>query len=131
MVQKMVRRRYWILAGLWLALVLGLAGCGPEAQMLRVANHSGWNISRLVVLFPDERIDFGAIPAGATSEYKPVPHGVYSYAAYEVELDGRTYRRPVMDWVGEKPMVGLAFTYVVDVDLAQVILLKEVKRDRP
>jgi hypothetical protein len=122
------------LAGLLLVLVIGLAGCGPEAQMLRVTNRGSRAIARLVVRFPEDRVDFGALEPGATSAYHPVPHGVYAYAAYEVTLDGRTVQQPVTDWVGEKPLAGLEFTYTIAADPAQnhpVIQLLEVKRDRP
>lgn len=106
-----------------------------QPQKLRVTNQSARPIQHLVVRFPEGRVDFGEVLPGMTTGYLVVPNGVYSYAAYDVELDERTYQQPVMDWVGETPMPGEYFTYVLDVDPArwttegQVIRLVEVKAD--
>ncbi len=104
-------------------------------QKLRVTNHSARPIQHLVVRFPEGRADFGEVLPGVTTGYQVVPNGVFRYAAYDVVLDGRTYQQPVIDWVGESPMPGQYFTYVLDVDPAkwttegQVIRLVEVKAD--
>ena len=66
--------------------------------------------------FPEDELDFGDVPPGVTSGYQNVPHGVYRYAAYDVEVDGQKYEQPVVDWIGENPMEGNAFTYVLDAD---------------
>lgn len=101
-------------------------------QQLRVTNQSPIPLQNLVVIFPEERIEFGEVPADATTEYQEAMHGVYRYAAYEVELDGRKYTQPVIDWVGEVPMQGEAFTYILEADPSrwetnnQVIRLVEV-----
>jgi hypothetical protein len=71
-----------------------------------------------VILFPKDRIEFGDVPAGATTVYQDVPGGIYRYAAYEVVIEGQKYEQPVIDWVGESPMPGNAFTYVLDADPA-------------
>ncbi len=89
-------------------------------------NSGGEDIQGLSVLFPGPtadseatRVQFGDVPAGATSSYQAVPSGVYRYAAYEYRLDGRLVLQPVMDWVGERPMDGQAFTYEIKLDLQQ------------
>jgi hypothetical protein len=89
------------------------------AQLLRIRNLGAVDLHNLVVIFPDQRIAFGDVPAGATSEYRPAPGGVYRYAAYEVEIGGQFYQQPVIDWVGETPMPGDAFTYTLDADPAR------------
>ena len=103
---------------------------GPR---LRIRNAGAQPIENLVVLFPEARIEFGDVAAGATTEYLKVPNGVYSYAAYEYEVNGETIVQPVIDWVGEQPMQGSAFTYTVDFDPArtrwEVLQLVEVTRD--
>ena len=105
-------------------------------QKLRIINQSDIPLHNLVVVFPDERIEFGNVPGGTTMEYRDVPQGVYRYAAYEVEVKGQSYEQPVVDWIGETPMQGENFTYIIDVDPArwqtegQVILLVKVSTDQ-
>ena len=31
-------------------------------------------------------------------------------------FDGRTVNQPVIDWVGERPLAGQSFTYVLSID---------------
>jgi hypothetical protein len=106
------------------------------AQMLRISNKSTFTIQHLVVGFPQDRIDFGDIPPGATTNYQVIPHGVYRYAAYEVVVGGQKYEQPVVDFIGESPITGKAFTYILDVDPSkwitenQVILLLQVHEDQ-
>ena len=103
-----------------------------QPQRLRVTNQGVIPLYDLVVIFPNQRIEFGDVPAGATTGYQVASHGVYRYAAYKVELDGRKYTQPVIDWVGETPMQGEAFTYILEADPSrwetegQVIRLVEV-----
>jgi len=105
-------------------------------QKLRIINQSNILLHNLVVVFPDERIEFGDVPGGTTTEYRDVPQGVYRYAAYYVEVNGQSYEQPVVDWVGETPMQGENFTYIIDVDPArwqkegQVIQLVKVSTDQ-
>jgi hypothetical protein len=82
---------------------------------LRVTLTGNARLDNLTVLFPDDRVAFGSLSGGTTSAYREVPNGVYRYAAYEYTLDGVAYRQPVIDWVGEQPMEGRAFTYVLEV----------------
>lgn len=108
----------------------------PLQPRLRILNQSSVSLTDLIVLFPEDRIEFGDVPSGVVTEYIAVPNGVYRYAAYTVTIDGRKYEQPVIDWVGESPVQGNDFTYVIDVDRGQwttqgqVILLIEVKVDR-
>ena len=87
-------------------------------------------IENLSVLFPDDEIRFGSISPGATSEYQDVPNGVYAYAAYHFEIDGEMILQPVIDWVGERPLDGDTFTYVLTFSpnqpLGQMVRLMEV-----
>jgi len=99
-----------------------LFGCGqvatvqPDAPQLRITNASEFVLDRVVVIFPQEQITFEAVAPGATTAYQPVAKGVYNYAAYEMTFDGGTIKQDVIDWVGEVPMAGNAFTYVLSVD---------------
>ena len=118
-----------------LTAVLGivLSGCNSQSAKvphLRVMNKGSVPINNLVVLFPEESIEFGDIPPGTTTEYQEVPHGVFSYAAYQFEVDGEVITQPVIDWVGESPMNGTLFTYIIDFDPNGArIQLIEVKND--
>jgi len=106
----------------------------PTGPQVRVTNAGQTDIDNLIMIFPDERIVIGDVPAGATSEYVPAPKGVYGYAAYQVMVNGQAFEQPVIDWVGESPMPGEAFTYVLDVDPTRegfmVVQAVEVKTDR-
>jgi hypothetical protein len=104
-----------------LTALLGIvsSGCNlrlAEVPRLRITNNGSVPINNLVVLFPEENIEFGNISPGTTTEYKDVPKGVFSYAAYQFEVDGEVITQPVIDWVGESPMNGTLFTYVIDFD---------------
>ena len=115
------------------AVLLGCAG-QPEAPRLRIANQGKLDIDSLTVIFPEDRIVYTDIAADSTTEYREVPHGVYGYAAYQVEVDGQFIELPVIDWVGEGPMLGDDFTYSLDVDPArsrwQVVQVIQVTRDK-
>jgi hypothetical protein len=100
---------------------------------LRIVNGGSVAILKLTVLFPEDQIPFGDIPAGATSPYREAPNGVYRYAAYRLDIDGATVTQPVIDWVGETPLEGEAFTYTLSVDTQgpplQIVQLVGVTRD--
>lgn len=71
---------------------------------------------------------------GVGSDYRDVPHGVYRYAAYKLEANGKTIEQPVIDWVGEEPMDGTAFTYTIVVNPAgrnfDIVRLTNVTTDQ-
>ncbi len=114
-----------------------LPSATPGAQRLRITNQSPVPLHHLVVIFPDERVAFGDLPAGATSTYQPFPQGVYRYAAYSVEIEGQKYEQAVVDWIGEAPLPGEDFTYILEADPSrresgeQVIRLLQVDTDQP
>ena len=130
---------------IWLILSLAATNActsSAQSQQLRIMNRGSEDIKGLSVLFPGAtsdseaiRIPFGDLPAGTTSAYQTVPSGVYRYAAYEYMLDGRPISQAVVDWMGEGPMKGQAFTYEIELDLQQPpggqIQLVEVSVDKP
>jgi len=83
----------------------GLSTISPM-QKLRITNQSNIPFYNLVVRFPDERIEFGDVPGGTTTEYREISQGVYRYAAYDVEVNGQKYQQSVVDWIGETPCRG-------------------------
>ncbi len=99
-----------------------------DMPRLRIQNVGARDIQGLTVIFPGGRIDFGDIPAGATTAYLPAPGGVYNYAAYSFLKNGQEMSQPVVDWVGESPRPGKSFTYVLDYspDRPQMIRLISV-----
>jgi hypothetical protein len=105
----------------------------PDVPRLRITNSSATRATRLTVLFPMDQIEFGDVAPGATTVYRHVPNGVYRYAAYRLEVDGQTVTVPVLDWVGEEPIDGAAFTYTITVDpsrpLLQIVRLISVTKD--
>jgi hypothetical protein len=110
------------------------ANPGAVTLKLRIHNSSPYPLHDLTVIFPQERISFGDVPAWATTSYRDVPHGVYAYAAYEVVLEGKSISQAVVDWLGENPLPGETFTYriLVDPDLYsrnQAIQLVQVTQD--
>jgi hypothetical protein len=95
----------------------------PVPQRLRIVNSGSQDITGLRVLFPGPiadaeaaRVEFGDVAAGATTEYRTVPGGVYRYAAYEYTIDSRPVNQAVVDWVGESPLKGAKFTYRIELD---------------
>ncbi|MCJ7513066.1 MAG: hypothetical protein MUO23_08870 [Anaerolineales bacterium] len=99
----------------------GASSPGRVPQQLRIANGSNEDIAGLTVLFPAAsldppviRVEFGDVLAGATTDYREVPSGVYRYAAYEYKLGGRVLTQRVEDWFGETPIEGHRFTYRIE-----------------
>src|SRR6185436_18894415 len=97
-----------VIAGL--VLSTGLFGCSSatdpshQPSLVRAMNVGLRDIEGLVVLFPNERVEFGDVAAGTTTQYLISSVGVYGYAAYEFLVGGVVKHQPVIDWVGEKPM---------------------------
>ena len=84
-----------------------------QTPRFRITNKSNVTFRNLVVLFPAGDVRFGKLPAGTTSRYRWVRNGVYRYAAYRFVVDGHSVLQKVTDFVGEKPMDGNSFTYVI------------------
>jgi len=104
--------------------VVFLAACGLGSDSrLRITNVGDTPIRNLTVLFLEDQVPFGDVAVGETSKYVDVPHGVYQYAAYRLEIDGALVTQPVIDWVGEEPMHGESFTYSLAVTRQRVELV--------
>jgi len=111
-----------------------LAGCSSsDSDRLRVTNGGTAPIVGLTVRFPEESVFFGDIAPGSTTGYRELDKGVYGYAAYSLEIDGALVTQPVIDWVGEEPLEGQAFTYVLEVNPLgepfMIVSLVQVTRD--
>ena len=114
------RRRNLILVCLTILFTISiiLNGCTrkPVIHRLRLINNGDYLITDLKIIFPKDEIAFGDVKAGAVTEYRDVPNGVYRYAAYKYELNGEVVTQPVIDWVGETPLEGISFTYTITYD---------------
>lgn len=86
---------------------------------LRIWNSGSDDISNLTVLTPKGAIEFGDIPSGITTPYTDAPDGVYGYAAYRLEVDGKLVTQPVIDWPIH-PIAGKSFTYRLELVPSQV-----------
>jgi hypothetical protein len=109
--------RHLALGMLALGLVFAIYST-TRPQYLRITNIGTTTVKGLVVLGYDP-IEFGDVPAGATTEYKKVSHGVYGCACYQFEVDGQIIIQPLTDMVGEIPLTGKAFTYTIDFDFSR------------
>ena len=105
-----------LLTAVWAIVLSGCNLRAADVPSLRIINNGSVPIKNLVVLFPQDRIEFGDVPAGITTEYKEAPNGVFRYAAYQFEVDGQLVTEPAIDWIGESPMNGILFTYTIDFD---------------
>ena len=102
-------------------------------QQLRVTNAGSQPLLALRVLFPDTMISYGDVAAGTTSGYVDVPGGVYEYSAFIFAYNGSEVTQRVEDFVGEIPMKGRRFTYVLEfavIGSEPGILIKSVTKDR-
>ena len=86
----------------------------PTDHRLRVANIGADSINELVIRFPGSVVTFGNVLPGTTTTYRQVAGGVYGYGAFDFVVDSVIVRQPVIDWVGESPMEGEAFTYTLE-----------------
>ena len=117
----------FILAVLILNLTLNACSSASEIPRLRIINSGSYPVENLVVWFPEEQIEFGDVPVGATTEYIDVPKGVYRYAAYRFEIDGEMITQPVIDFMGEEPLDGTLFTYTIDFDPNRVTMIDSIR----
>ena len=118
-------------------ILLPLASLYPKcAQQLRIKNISIYPLEQLKIWFPDELVVFGSIPPHTTSAYVTATKGVYRYSAFQFTLNDEKIHQPVIDFLGEKPIEGCLFTYVLDYPEVEYdnrlywrIRLVEVNRD--
>ncbi len=98
--------------------ILTLAGCAGTAEV-RVRNDSAIDFDALTI----EGVDFGDLPAGTTSDYRPVVLTL-RYGALELEADGKRITGQTLNLGSSK------FTYEIDIaDLDRGHLAIEVIAD--
>jgi hypothetical protein len=114
-----INRSPWLqrFVGVWIALGLVFCpSCGPRNMQLRIRNEGSKAIQQLTVRFPEDEVEFGDVGPGAFSSYREVPHGVGPYASFRFVFNGVPIEQYVADFVGWKPVKGVAFTYRVRVE---------------
>ena len=89
--------------------------CAIPLQRLRIRNVGKKPIKDLTVLFPGVELKFGNVDVGQTTAFVPAC-AVYGYAAYRYAVAGHIETQPVIDWVGESPLIALGITYDIDFD---------------
>jgi hypothetical protein len=102
------------------ALALALACCSlspapPGPVEVRIANESSYDFEGVVVSFPDQVEEYGAVAARRQSEYRRVVRA-YRYAPISVEVDGEELRLQPIDYVGETLLASGRYSYVINVD---------------
>jgi len=102
-----------------LALILWANGLFSPS-LLRVENRGSGDLQDLTVRFPRGSVEFGDVPAGQISGYRLVFGGVYQYAAYDITVDGERISQPVIDWIGEVPLLPGIYTYIVSWEKTRV-----------
>lgn len=116
-----------------LALLCTVSGCGwvfapDDATEIRLANTGSVAFDSVVVTFPTQREVFGALAAGARSEYREVGEA-YRYAAIRA-YSGTTVRvlQPI-DYVGERVLGSGRHTYELWAEGDQPTLGFNFRRD--
>ena len=87
----------------------------PEAIMVSIRNDSEVDFDEVVVGFPEEQENYGALAAGGKSKYREVS-SAYRYAYVEVQAGGGTYKLQPTDYVGEELLGSGRFTYALDLE---------------
>jgi len=112
----------------------GAEAGGPPARpaeqvLVRVRNASPVDFDAVRVFFPDapqRATDYGAVAAGAASDYLPSGRA-YRYAHVEATAAGRRYEVHPIDYVGEPELEPGRHTYVLGIDADRLTI--ETGRD--
>lgn len=98
---------------------------GPD---IRVANRSQSNFSSVRVVFPSEEVNYGAVAAGAASEYESVEEA-YRYAFIEVMIGEQRLVMQPIDYFGETLLGPGRYTYALGVAAGGEQLTLELETD--
>jgi hypothetical protein len=101
------------------ALVVALAGCddlfGSDPVEVRIENASSAMFSEATLYTSEGPVTFGDVGPGEATPYTQVTTA-YRFATTQVVVQGDTLRLQVIDFVGEEPLDGGRYTYVLGVD---------------
>lgn len=77
---------------------------------IRIANETTSLFTSVEVLFPSDEVDYGALPAGARSEYRSVSVA-YRFARVDVRIGETEHVLQPIDYMGEEPLEPGQYTY--------------------
>lgn len=102
---------------LWLVVLSACASPASSAGsvQIRVANESAVSFGRVIVGFPTQEEDYGAVTAGSRSSYREIEQA-YRYAYIEVHVNDEKLVLQPIDYVGESLLAPGRYTYALDVD---------------
>ena len=116
-----------------LVLVLAVPGCdnpllpGGDVR-IRIANLSSFPFERVDVVFPENEVSYGAIPAHGLSDYHDVSEA-YRYAYIEVQIAGEELVIQPIDYVGENTLGPGKYTYALNVGVDGRFLTLQFRED--
>jgi len=79
---------------------------------VRVFNEGSIDFSNVLVVFPQDSVDFGAVKGGEKSGYRKVSIA-YRYAYIKVTVSSEQYILQPVDYVGETSLASGHFTYAL------------------
>ena len=95
---------------------------------IRVANRSDRDFDRVDVTFTSDKIEYGAIPKGGVSAYKPVKEA-YRYAKIDIVANGETFTFQPIDFVGETLLEPGRYTYALNIDPTDHMVTIDLVKD--
>jgi hypothetical protein len=122
-----VTRQTLHLLGLATALACSDSTAPIDGVHVRVANESSFAFEAVDVVFPEDSVDYGAVPSRGVSEYREV-NTAYRYALIIVRIAGDEMRLQPIDYVGETPLREGRYTYALNLS-AQGHLTLEFRSD--
>jgi hypothetical protein len=122
-----------------LQLILAITGlsipfaCGQHKAELRIYNAGSLPIERVTVYFPKDHVTFADVGPNVVTAYQEVPHGIGRDASFRFVVNGAPIEQYVVDFVGWRPIPGMAFTYRVRIEPGEsrpLLRVVEVVREK-
>ena len=106
------------LSAFLISLMIVLSTCTAEVDegtvLIRIKNESVYNFKNLEFNPGSTLADVGELKAGKTSDYYSFETG-YHYGYIRLKIDGDELGLTPYDYVGETPLSGGKYTYILDV----------------
>lgn len=84
-----------------------------EELKIRLNNVSEFNMDSVLVIFPEDEINYGNLLAGKSSEYRMV-NKAYRYAYIQVKINGGLCVLQPIDYMGESLLKPGNYTYILN-----------------
>ena len=102
----------------WVGIVSMGTGCGvlglEDEVEIRVRNGSNLMVDEAVLYLPSQVLEYSNLDVGEATPYSQVQKAYY-YASAQVVVGQDTARIQVIDYVGETPLKGGRYTYILRV----------------